>query len=406
MANISTVSGALIRGRTISSILIAGIISMALALFFTSCHSSRTAQSQRRLPARPLWDPVFLLSVIDHTADSVIIKLSPQPLYESDIRSWAIYDKESLLLSDTTRGQSSFPLRIALSAVGLEERVLRIESRIKDRIARQYFYPLAEAGTAAEAVMVAANGKQPASLSWLQTGIAYTFYAGQKEIKPDALEVYEDAIPLPPAPVFHVAKDQHLLKGKFTSLPVPQPFIITRPGLYRLRFGDERTGQVFYAGDAAYPALDSALDLAETMRYITRNKEYDSLRYAASPATAIDRFWQKRGGSFERGKTLMDEFYSRVEWANRYLTTDRPGWMTDKGMIFIIYGLPDRIEMDPGREKWYYQSPQTIESLQFDFIWAEKNWILERHQNYRDDWDAAVYFWRNGVIRNPKPLFP
>jgi|GEM_PF-6094690 len=394
------------RGKIFSPIGIALMISLALVLFLTSCHSIRTAQSLRGLKARPLWDPVFLLSVMDHTSDSVIIQLSPQPSYEYDLRSWAIYDNENLLLSDSTQGKSSFPLRIALTTVALKERVLYIESRIKDRVASQYFYPLAEAGNTLNPVLVAAQGDKSVFLSGLHTGIAYTFYAGHKEVIPHGLEIYDDAIPLAQAPVFDVAKDQHLLKGNFSSLEVPAPFIIAKPGIYRLRFGDEWAEKVVYVGDAAYPALDSALDLAETMRYITRNKEYDSLLYAASPATAIDRFWLKRGGSFERGKTLMEEFYSRVEWTNRYLTTDRPGWMTDKGMIFIIFGLPDRIEMTPGREKWYYQDPHTIESLEFDFISADKYWMLERNQNYRDDWDAAVYFWRNGEIRNPKPLFP
>lgn len=41
---------------------------------------------------------------------------------------------------------------------------------------------------------------------------------------------------------------------------------------------------------------------------------------------------------------LMDEYYYRVQMANRRFSGHREGWRSDRGMIYVIYGEPDAIE--------------------------------------------------------------
>lgn len=41
---------------------------------------------------------------------------------------------------------------------------------------------------------------------------------------------------------------------------------------------------------------------------------------------------------------LMDEYYYRIQMANRRFSSQREGWRTDRGMIYVIYGEPDAIE--------------------------------------------------------------
>jgi GWxTD domain-containing protein len=72
-------------------------------------------------------------------------------------------------------------------------------------------------------------------------------------------------------------------------------------------------------------------------------------------------FWRRRDptpGTEEN--ELMDEYYYRVEYANEHFKTNRPGWETDRGRIYILYGEPSDIERHPfpidskPYEIWYY----------------------------------------------------
>jgi len=58
-------------------------------------------------------------------------------------------------------------------------------------------------------------------------------------------------------------------------------------------------------------------------------------------------FWKAKDPS--PGTTeneLMDEYYRRVKYANDKFTTFQDGWRSDMGMIFILFGPPDNIEIN------------------------------------------------------------
>ena len=56
----------------------------------------------------------------------------------------------------------------------------------------------------------------------------------------------------------------------------------------------------------------------------------------------------------------MEEYYSRVDYANRNYASFTEGWRTDRGMVFIRFGPPQNIERHPfdadtkPYEVWYY----------------------------------------------------
>ena len=59
------------------------------------------------------------------------------------------------------------------------------------------------------------------------------------------------------------------------------------------------------------------------------------------------------------------EFYNRVDYANQqYWTPQMSGWQTDRGRIFIQYGMPDQLERrahhqnQPPEEIWIYRQPE------------------------------------------------
>ena len=82
----------------------------------------------------------------------------------------------------------------------------------------------------------------------------------------------------------------------------------------------------------------------------------------------IKRFWERRNptpGSL-RNK-FKEEHYRRIAHANEHFATSEPGWMTDRGHMYMVYGPPDEIEDHPksdhstyGREVWIYHHVEGI----------------------------------------------
>lgn len=62
----------------------------------------------------------------------------------------------------------------------------------------------------------------------------------------------------------------------------------------------------------------------------------------------IESFWQRRNpdpGSPDN--TYKEEFYRRVAYTNEHFTSGIPGWKTDRGRIYIMWGPPDEVTSHP-----------------------------------------------------------
>ncbi len=76
---------------------------------------------------------------------------------------------------------------------------------------------------------------------------------------------------------------------------------------------------------------------------------FDGLRTYQQREAFIDRFWQRRnpnpGSATNRFK---EEFYTRVAFANEHFgAAGEPGWRTDRGRIYIMWGPPNQITSPP-----------------------------------------------------------
>lgn len=62
----------------------------------------------------------------------------------------------------------------------------------------------------------------------------------------------------------------------------------------------------------------------------------------------IKDFWEKRDPNPDTEKNeFKEEFYERVEYANNRFKEGIPGWKTDRGRIYILFGFPDKIDNYP-----------------------------------------------------------
>lgn len=208
---------------------------------------------------------------------------------------------------------------------------------------------------------------------------------------------------LPP----YVVKSDPFLPVKPDSSFTTSAYInLTREGIYHIKsYPEQAWGMTVLCVNTGFPKLTSAPDLIESLRYITRNEEYAQMLQAKDPKKAIDDFWLTRAGSTNRGKILIKEFYGRVQRANTFFTTFTDGWKTDRGIIYIIYGLPDVVNTYPDSETWVYDTRQNQPKIQFDFIrqnnpFTNHHYRLVRDIMFEQSWQAAVYEWRNGIITN------
>jgi len=97
--------------------------------------------------------------------------------------------------------------------------------------------------------------------------------------------------------------------------------------------------------------------------YISTQEEasiYSQLKGVDAKRRFLGAFWARRGGVEFRKKYL-----ERVEQANvKFATRLTPGWRTDRGRVYIIYGPPDEVERYPYSENmkpyeiWHYYNLQ------------------------------------------------
>lgn len=62
----------------------------------------------------------------------------------------------------------------------------------------------------------------------------------------------------------------------------------------------------------------------------------------------IEAFWQRRNPNPDSEENeFKEDHYARIAYANDHFAAGIPGWKTDRGRIYIMYGKPDEIDSHP-----------------------------------------------------------
>ncbi|MEP6921421.1 MAG: GWxTD domain-containing protein [bacterium] len=62
----------------------------------------------------------------------------------------------------------------------------------------------------------------------------------------------------------------------------------------------------------------------------------------------IEEFWRRRDPDPDTEENeFKEEYYERIAYANEHFASGIPGWKTDRGRIWIMYGKPDGLESHP-----------------------------------------------------------
>ena len=213
---------------------------------------------------------------------------------------------------------------------------------------------------------------------------------------------------------------------KMVALPYSDtlPMMFPKEGIYLCSIDRNiKDGFTFLNLGSTYPRLTNPAVMIEPLAYLASQDELAELKSAAKPKAALDAFWIKCGGNVDKSRELIRIYYTRVLYSNYYFTSYKEGWRTERGMIYIIYGPPDKVYKTTDGESWGYKKPIVRSKwsgrfavkdsyLYFNFKRRENNfsdndYYLSRSETLITFWDKAIASWRKGIVfrlDNPKDI--
>jgi GWxTD domain-containing protein len=91
--------------------------------------------------------------------------------------------------------------------------------------------------------------------------------------------------------------------------------------------------------------------LKEDVKYIITPEEEAAFKQLSNDEERdqfIEQFWLRRDPTPDTPENeFKEEHYRRIAYANEHYAAGIPGWKTDRGRIYIIWGPPDQIESHP-----------------------------------------------------------
>jgi len=123
--------------------------------------------------------------------------------------------------------------------------------------------------------------------------------------------------------------------------------------------------------------------LDQDVIYLISDDEREVFKSLATPEEKeqfIEQFWLRRDPDPATAiNEYKEEHYRRLAYANERFSVGMPGWMSDRGRIYIIHGPPDQIESHPTGGQ--YQRP----------VWEGGGWT----QAY--PWERWRYHYIEGI---------
>lgn len=177
-----------------------------------------------------------------------------------------------------------------------------------------------------------------------------------------------------------------------------QEIIFKNIGLYLVQRDTNATQGFAFRAESDYPKLAKLESLADPLIYICTPQEFERIKLAKGDKKAFDRVILSITKNAERAKDFMRAYFRRVELANHYFSSYKEGWKTDRGMIYIIFGLPNEVFKSTDREIWNYKNSSfkvTFEFVKSGTLFDPDNYVLVRNNKYRETWYEVVDLWRN-----------
>ncbi len=114
----------------------------------------------------------------------------------------------------------------------------------------------------------------------------------------------------------------------------------------------------------------------EDVRWIITDEErktFNSLKTDDEREQFIEQFWLRRDPDPDTDvNEYREEYYQRIAYANEKYTSGIPGWKTDRGRIYIMFGKPDQVESHPSGGSYnrpIWEGGGTTATYPFEIWW-------------------------------------
>jgi len=193
------------------------------------------------------------------------------------------------------------------------------------------------------------------------------------------------------------------------------PLMFPKKGVYFCSVDREaEDGYTFFNFGETFPTMTDPAEMIEPLVYLASEEELSNMRSAPKPKVALDEFWIRCGGNIDKSRELIRIYYTRILYSNFYFTSYKEGWRTERGMIYTIYGPPDKVYKSSDGERWGYRKPVVKSSwgggyhLEEDYLFfnfkfrenkfSDNDYFLSRSETLVTYWDKAVLSWRQGIV--------
>ncbi|MEA1887695.1 MAG: GWxTD domain-containing protein [Bacteroidota bacterium] len=193
------------------------------------------------------------------------------------------------------------------------------------------------------------------------------------------------------------------------------PLMFLNEGIYLCTTDTNRLeGFSLFNFGEEFPGMTEPETMIDPIIYLTNENKIEEIKNSDRLKVALDKFWLDITGNIERSRELIRIYYNRVLYANYFFTSHKEGWRTDRGMMYIIYGPPDKVYKTPEGERWGYLKRQVKkgwgirykiedEYLYFTFRKRENpfstnDYVLIRSESVTSYWDEAIRTWRSGIV--------
>ena len=233
----------------------------------------------------------------------------------------------------------------------------------------------------------------------------YALYHKNKNVKTFMVRYYRINYPLAPPPFAIVnPKPFEFNADSLFTVQAGETIKLRSEGIYHFQVDSSNyEGFTLFKFAENFPNVKNARAMLEPLRYITTKQEYTNIENNKNLKEGVESFWLDASETNDRGRELIQKYYSRVEESNKLFTSYMQGWKTDRGLIYMIFGPPNVLYKNSEIETWVYGEENNVMSLNFSFTklsnpFCDNDYIMNRSTIYKSSWFRAVDTWRKGRV--------
>lgn len=403
-------------------------------LFFYSCDSAYNSLSNKNVssiynPSGKKIIPEVLTYNLSDTVTKVFVKINPAEIFgekadsneiiESQIfisyklfnsyNEVEIIDSATIELNIKSAIKEPFITTFLLKTPALKEYVLEVDILNQLKVVKSISFKeinKSKVGVAQDYLISSETYKTPFFFNWVNKDVLVNVKTQRANNTKLFLKYYKNINRLP-SPPFSLSNNKAVNLNPDSAWEINLidscKVSISKIGFYKISPDSAgNLGFTIFCFSDSYPLVETSEKLLQPLRYLTSAKEFNEMDMFADKKNGVDNFWLKSSGNTSRAKELIKIFYSRVIFANVYFLSYKEGWMTDRGMMYIILGPPSIIYKTKNAEKWIY-TEGSVGNLSFIFQkvenkFSDNDFEMFRTEVYKSVWYQAVETWRSGRI--------